>query len=191
MRPFFLTLALLPFLATAQPGELFFLIRDLCGFAPPDSIDITGDGIPDLVVQGSSMGTDDVPSSSGHCSLLLVNLPGTSFLSDLDDRGDRQLKVVAPGERIKPIDASRRDDLYIPRQLYTDGAIPVAHWGYGHQASPFTPVPNLDAQRYVFHTMSAGKAWHGSFNVIAPTEAEKTRIHVGALVTADQSFQVP
>ena len=191
MRPFFLTLAFLPFLATAQPGEIPFPLRNHCGFAPPDSIDITGDGIPDVVVQGSSTGTDDVPSSSGHCSLLVVNLPGTAFLSDLDGRGNRQLKVVAPGERIKPIDASRWDDLYIPRQLYTDGAIPVAQWSYGHQASPFTPIPNLADQRYVFHTMSDGKAWHGSFTVIAPTDAEKTRIHVGALVPADQSFIVP
>lgn len=191
MRPFLLTFAFLPVLATAQPGELFFLIRDPCGFAPPDSIDITGDGIPDVVVQGSTTGTDDVPSSPGHCSLIVVNLPGTTFLSDLDDRGNRQLKVVAPGETIKPLDASRRDDLYIPRQLYTDGAIPVAHWGYGHQASPFTPIPNLADQRYVFHTMSAGKAWHGSITVIAPIDAEKTRIQVGALVPADQPFHVP
>ncbi|MEZ4789006.1 MAG: hypothetical protein R2811_03205 [Flavobacteriales bacterium] len=191
MRPFLLTLALLPFLATAQPGELIIRFAEPCGFAPPDSIDLTGDGIPDVVVQGTSNGTDDVPSSSGSCTLNVVNLPGTGFLTDLDAQGYRQLKVVAPGELIKPLETGRRDDLYIPRLLYSDDTIPVAHWGYGHWASAFTPVPNLSAQRYVFCTMSEGKAWHGSFTLMAPNDEAKLKLHVGALVPADQPFKVP
>ena len=50
--------------AHAQPD----FDRNYCGFAPNDSIDLTNDGIPDLVVQGFRNGTDDEPSSSGTCS---------------------------------------------------------------------------------------------------------------------------
>ena len=191
MRPFLFTLALLPFLATAQPGELFFRFVEPCGFAPPDSIDLTGDGIPDVVVQGTSNGTDDVPSSSGSCTLNVVNLSGTGFLSDLDAQGYRQLKVLTPGKMIKPVVVGRVDDMYVPNLLYIDGSIAVAHWGYGHRASAFTPVPNLSAQRYVFHTMHDGKPWHGSFSVEVAEHLRRVDLHVVELVPADQPFKVP
>lgn len=184
-------LLLLGLSATAQPGDLPLRFTNPCGFGANDSIDITGDGIHDLLLQGNSSGTDDEPSSSGHCTLELANLPGTGFLSDLDARGYRQLKVVAPGDSIEPLDATRRDDLYIPRLLYADGSIPVADWGYGHQMALFTPVPGLEAQRFVFRTSVHGQLMHGSFTIDPPTRMDHVNIRVDALVPADKPFVVP
>lgn len=191
MRTSSIILLLLGLSAKAQPGDLHVRFTNPCGFAANDSIDITGDGTYDLVLQGFSNGTDDVPSSSGHCTLVVANLPGTGLLSDLDARGYRQLKVVAPGETIWPIDTTRLDDLYIPRMLYTDGSIPVAHWGYGHQTALFTSAPNLKTERYVFRTMVNGELMHGSFSIDAPTRMDHVNIRVGALVPADLAFTVP
>lgn len=191
MRTTSIAFVLLSLRVAAQPGTLYDRFANPCGFGANDSIDITGDGIHDLLLQGNSSGTDDEPSSSGHCTLELANLPGTGFLSDLDARGYRQLKVVALGDSIEPLDTTRRDDLYIPRLLYTDGSIPVAHWGYGQQMALFTPVPRLEAQRFVFRTMVNGKLMHGSFSMDVPTRKDHVNIRVGALVPADQPFVVP
>ncbi len=183
---FFIPLLLLGAPAFAQPD----FDRNYCGFAPNDSIDITNDGIPDLLVQGFRSGTDDEPSSSGTCMLHVMNLPGTTFLSDLDGSGYRRTKVCAKGETIPPLDTERRDDLHIPRQVFADGSIQVAHWGYGHQSALVTVMPNLEAQYYVFRTVANGTAWHGSFSVDPPTRMDKVNIRVGALLLADQPFPV-
>lgn len=164
--------------------------RNYCGFAPNDSIDLTNDGIPDVVVQGFRSGTDDEPSSSGTCALHLLNLPGTTLVSDLDAQGYRHTRIYAVGDSMKLLDTSRRDDVYIPRQDYSDGSIRIAYWGYGHQSGPVTVSPQLYSERYVFRTVADGKVWHGSFSIEPPVRTDQVRIRVGALMPADQSFVV-
>jgi len=158
--------------------------RNYCGFAPNDSIDITNDGIPDLVVQGSRSGTDDEPSSSGNCYLHVMNLPGTGLLSDLDGQGYRRTKVCAQGDTIAPLDTAIQNDHRVPRLAFADGSVLVATWGYGHQSALFTPSPNLATQRYVFQTIAPDGVWHGSFQVIPQLETGAVRIEVGARVPA-------
>ena len=187
MKPLLLLcLLVLGFSAYAQPD----LDRNYCGFAPNDSIDLTNDGIPDVVVQGFRSGTDDEPSSSGTCMLQVVNLPGTTLLSDLDGSGHRRFKVFAQGDNIKPLDTSRRDDLHIPRLAYVDASIQVAYWGYGHQSAPPTFTPGLSAQHFVFLTQGKGQAWHGSFTVASPIRTDQVRIHVGTLLPVDTPFVI-
>jgi hypothetical protein len=170
----------------AQPD----LNRNYCGFAPNDSIDITNDGIPDLVVQGSCSGTDDEPSSSGTCLLYVMNLPGTTILNTRDAQGYWRTKVCAKGDPIPALSTQPQDDHQIPQVLYTDGHIQVAYWGYGHQSALPTVTPGLAAQRYVFQTMSNGKLWHGSFAVDRSNSTGQVNIRVGVLVPADQAFVV-
>ncbi len=158
--------------------------RNYCGFASNDSIDITNDGIPDLVIQGVRIGTDDEPSSSGTCSLYVSNLLGTGLLSDLDGQGHRRTKVCAPGDTIVPLDTAIQNDHRVPRLAFVDGSVLVATWGYGHQSALFTPSPNLATQRYVFQTVAPNGVWHGSFHVIPQMEPGAVRIEAGARVPA-------
>lgn len=174
------------FSAHAQPD----FDRNYCGFAPNDSIDLTNDGIPDVVEQGFRSGTDDEPSSSGTCHLQVVTLPGTTLLSDLDGSGQRRTKVCAKGDTIHALDTVRRDDLHIPRLAYADGSIQVAYWGYGHQSALVTFTPGLSAQHFVFRTKGKDRAWHGSFTVEAPLRTDQVRIHVDTLLPVDKPFVI-
>ncbi len=162
--------------------------RNYCGFAPNDSIDITNDGIPDLVVQGSRSGTDDEPSSSGTCMLYVMNLPGTMLLSDKDSQGHWRTKVCAEGDTILPLDTSRRDDLYVPRMAYGHAAIQVAYWGYGHQSALVTVTPDLGKQRYVFRTIAPYEHSIGTFTVEPLPDLRSVRITAGTLVHADETL---
>lgn len=181
-----LPLLLLAVTAASQPD----LNRNYCGFAPNDSIDITNDGIPDLVVQGSCSGTDDEPSSSGSCYLYVMNLPGTTILNTRDAQGYWRTKVCAKGDPIPALSTRPQDDLQIPKELYTDGQVQVAYWGYGHQSPLVTVTPNLGDQFYVFQTTSNDRAWHGSFAIDPPNSTGQVNIRVGVLVPADQAFVV-
>ncbi|QQR85864.1 MAG: hypothetical protein IPJ76_14835 [Flavobacteriales bacterium] len=172
--------------AMAQPD----FDRNYCGFAPNDSIDLTNDGIPDLVVQGFRSGTDDEPSSSGSCHLHVMNLPGTTLLNARDERGTWRAKVCAQGDRIPALSTRPQDDFQIPELLYTDGHVQVAYWGYGHQSALPTVTPGLAAQRYVFRTLSNGKLWHGSFAIDRSNSTGQVVIRVGLLVPADEAFVV-
>lgn len=187
MRPLFLSsLLVLSFSTSAQP----VFDRNYCGFAPNDSIDITKDGVPDLVVVGFRSGTDDEPSSSGNCYLHVMNLPGTSLLNSRDEQGFWRTKVCTPFERIPAADTTAQDDLRIPTILYTDGSIQVAYWGYGHQSPLATLTPDLGTQYYVFRTVANGAAWHGAFRIEPPVRLDEVRIKVGALVPLDKPFVV-
>lgn len=164
--------------------------RNYCGFSPNDSIDLTNDGIPDLVVQGFRSGTDDEPSSSGNCMLYVLNLPGTTLLNTKDAQGYWRVDNFALGDCVAAIDTIVQNDLRIPIINYTDGSIRVAYWGYGGNAEQYTVTPNLKSQHYVFRTMANGRTWHGSFTIEPPVHTDEVKIRVGVLVPTDQHFVV-
>ncbi|MBL7946765.1 MAG: hypothetical protein JNN32_11940 [Flavobacteriales bacterium] len=172
--------------AASQPN----FDRNYCGFAPNDSIDLTNDGIPDLVVLGFRSGTDDEPSSSGNCYLHVMNLPGTSFLNSRDEQGRWRLKVYNKGDSIRAVSTRPQDDLQIPLVNYTDGSIPVAYWGYGGHAEPFIVTSELGTQHYVFLIKGKEQDRHGSFTIEPPVRSDRVNIHVGVLMPTDQPFTV-
>ncbi|MEZ4756677.1 MAG: hypothetical protein R2817_07615 [Flavobacteriales bacterium] len=182
----FLMLCVLATCTQAQPD----LDRNYCSFVPNDSIDITHDGIPDLVVLGSRSGTDDEPSSSGTCRLFVMNLPGTTMLNTRDDQGYWRTKVCAKGDPIPALSTRPQDDFQIPKVLYTDGQVQVAYWGYGHQSALVTVTSNLGDQFYVFQTTHQGALWHGCFSIDPHVRTDQVTIRVGALVPVDQTFVV-
>jgi hypothetical protein len=183
---FLLCACVLRLTVAAQPD----FNRNYCGFAPNDSIDLTNDGIPDLVVLGFRTGTDDEPSSSGNCHLHVMNLPGTTLLHTKDAQGYWRVKHFNAGERVAAIDTTLQDDLRIPTIHSTDGSIQVAYWGYGGQAEKFTVTPNLSDQYYVFRTMANGRTWHGSFTIEPPVQMDQVNVRVGELLPTDQPFVV-
>jgi hypothetical protein len=183
---FLLCACVLRLTVAAQPD----FNRNYCGFAPNDSIDLTNDGIPDLVVLGFRTGTDDEPSSSGNCHLHVMNLPGTSLLNSRDEQGRWRLKVCSEGDGIRAVPTRPQDDLQIPLVNYTDGSIPMAYWGYGGQAEKFTATSYLNEQYYVFRTVANGSTWHGSFTIEPPVQMDQVNVRVGVSVPVDRAFVV-
>lgn len=165
--------------------------HNYCGFAPNDSIDLTNDAIPDVVVQGFRIGTDDEPSSSGTCMVHVMNLPANTLLSARDGQSYWRTKIRPQGERIPPTDTTVQNDPRIPTIHYTDGSLQVAYWGHGHRSSLLTATSNLRKQHDVFRTVANGTTWHGSFRTEPPARMDDVRITVGVLVPLDQPFVVP
>jgi hypothetical protein len=119
-----------------------------------------------------------------------MNLPGTTLLNTRDAQGYWRTKVCAKGDPIPALSTRPQDDLQIPMELYTDGQVQVAYWGYGHQSPLVTVTPNLSDQFYVFQTISNDRAWHGSFAIDRSNSTGQVNIRVGVLVPADQAFVV-
>ena len=128
-------------LLRAQPGaELFFM--EPCGLLPYHEVDITGDSIPDLIITGRSEGTDDVPSSSGHCSRVVQCATGTQLLSENDGAGpDIPAQFGAHGTLVRII---LEEDRYLPARHWFPGELVASHWAYGGAARGVqAPQPEL------------------------------------------------
>lgn len=110
MRAFLsLAVTLTALAACAQPGPKPIPHRATCDPIPPDSVDITGDGIADLVICGQAgVTTLDKSPRVGMCHMVVRTLPGTQLLSssyhlavriDLEMRSDlfagRSEQIVA------------------------------------------------------------------------------------------------
>lgn len=112
----------------AQPGELFFHLEP-CGVLPYQEVDLTDDGLPDLIITGRSEGTEDVPSSSGHCSRLIQCAPGTSLLSS-NPMGGEEIPAQYGLQGTFRTDLPEEDQ-HLPVQHWITAEILVRHWAYG------------------------------------------------------------
>lgn len=91
MKHLLLLLCFLPFIAFGQPGDELYLpdMEPIAPDMPVGSFDLNGDSIPELTFSHYVVGTDDVPSSSGswsivvlaekHCEILYENRSGNSW----------------------------------------------------------------------------------------------------------------
>jgi len=172
----------------AQPDDLRMRFTNPCGMPPNDSLDLTGDGIPDLVIGGYTIGTDDEPSSSGSCTRFVGTLPGTTLLCGLDRNGQRVPKAFALGDTVPAMDTGIQNDLQIPRFVYTDASIIALQWGYGHQAGTMVTAPGLEKQVFVFQTITSYERRLGTFTLEPLPDLRKLRITVGSLLHADQAL---
>ncbi len=155
---------------------------------PNDSLDLTGDGIPDLVIGGYTIGTDDEPSSSGSCTRFVGTLPGTTLLCGLDRNGQRVAKAFALGDTVPAMDTGIQNDLQIPRFVYTDASIIVLQWGYGHQSENAVPAPGLEKQVFVFQTITSYERRLGTFTLEPLPDLRNVRITASTLLHADQAL---
>ena len=109
-----------------------------CSFPPDERIDLNGDSIPDLLIQGYRVGTDDEPSSSGFCTQVLRSLPGTSFFCMRDRLGEPY--PLPFGER-GSLEPTLWADMAmaVPRWIWTGSEVRLQHWPYGSAALARTP----------------------------------------------------
>lgn len=179
-------------IAHTQPGKLPPVFFQSCVFPTPDSVDITGDGIADLVVRGMhGISTCDIPVSVGLCEVVVRTLPGTQLLGCLDPMGGRDICGFARGDTIHALDEGIRDDLRIPRYAFMDGAVPVLNWSYGrNNIGPTQPTP-MAKRVFVFATMRGEKVVRGTFTLETLVEQRTVRIIPGTLLAGDLPVIVP
>lgn len=125
-----LLLAWLPLAAQAQPGpDVLFL--DPCGSASY-GVPLQNVARNDVQVVTYSVGTDDVPSSTGNCLRNVVPYEHAQFLHELDPRtGTWSILSPKPGDVLHP--DSLKAGLIARRLLWGPDALQVCYMGYGGQ----------------------------------------------------------
>ncbi len=124
-----LLLTFLPFAAIAQPGLEQFM--DPCATASY-GVPLQDIARNDVQVFTYGVGTDDVPSSSGHCIRTVSCYENVQFLHALDRRTGSWL-IVAPkaGDVLNPDSLSA--GIAAGRLRWAAGTMPICHQGYGAQ----------------------------------------------------------
>src|SRR5688572_16910612 len=111
----------------AQPDTMIWSAP--CSFPAPHALDLNGDSIMDINVSGHVVGTDDEPSSSGHCTWGVHCLAGTMILHDNDRYGPREPHTFTKEGVLGADDL--RNAIRTQQQAWAPGMIPVVQWGYG------------------------------------------------------------
>lgn len=132
--------------AIAQPGDLPFPFNPPCGMAPNTSYDLSSEGVIDLELVGTEVGTDDVPSSHGWCGRTLHAVNGTTFLRVEDGSGSGEATRFARHDSLPVL--GRENDLMPSRYQWIDAEVQAITWPYGTAVErPYQPA--LDPKRPV------------------------------------------
>ncbi len=115
-------------LACAQPGDDPFAIP--CGMAS-DGRPLQDTRRDDIQVITTSMGTDDVPSSSGHCTRQVMLLDHAEFLLERNHQGYHLIAEPKAGDVLHP--DPLRAGLATGRYRWGKSYMPICHQGYGAQ----------------------------------------------------------
>lgn len=130
MKKPLIILMLLPVIASAQPGPLERFL-DPCGSASY-GVPLQNVARNDVQVVTYSVGTDDVPSSTGNCLRNVVPYEHAQFLHELDPRtGTWSILSPKPGDVLHP--DSLKAGLLARRLLWGPDALQVCYMGYGGQ----------------------------------------------------------
>lgn len=120
-------LALLPFAAHAQPGELFL---DLCASGSYD-VPLQNMARNDVRVATTSIGTDDVPSSSGNCIRQVMLAEHADFLLERNHQGDYLIAEPKAGDVLHH--DSLQAGIASGRLRWGKYNMPICYKGYGAQ----------------------------------------------------------
>jgi hypothetical protein len=172
--------------AHGQPDPIVPYLQQSCVLPPPDSVDITGDGIADVVVRGMrGISTCDIPVSMGMCEVVVQTLPGTQLLGCLHPMGGRDVCGFDAGDTIHVLDEGVRDDLRTPRYAFMEGSVRALSWSYGKNGVSPPHVPHMAKRVFVFATVQGEKVVRGTFTMEIRTEQRTVRIVPGTLFAGD------
>ena len=178
--------------AHGQPDPVVPRFYQSCVLPPPDSVDITGDGIADLVVHGVlGEATCDIPVSHGSFGVHVSTLPGTLLLSERLPMGGRQVIGFAHGDTIPALLTGVQDDLRIPRYAFIEGSVPVLHWTYGRNGVAPPALTPMGLRTFVYATTMGEQVVRGTFTLHVLLEASTVSIQVGDPISGDKPFIVP
>ncbi len=177
--------------ALAQPVDPPRFPFYSCKFPKPDSVDVSGDGIADLVVVGMvGISTCDIPVSVGNCHVVVRTLPGTQLLGRSHPMGGRDVYSFAPGDTIPALFGAVQNDLQIPRDSFIDGEVRAITWTYGRSG---VAPPHLDPmadRTFVYATTVGDRIAHGTFTLSMIDEERTVRILNGQVLTGAASYIV-
>ncbi len=162
-----------------------------CDFPKPDSVDVSGDGIADLVVIGmGGISTCDKPVSLGTCHVVVRTLPGTQLLGRLQPMGGRDVCGFASGETIPAQFGAVRNDPEIPRYVFMDGEVRALTWTYGRNGTSPPQMPHMAQRVFVFATTSGERTRYGTFTMKHSGNENTVRIRPRAEFTGDKPYVV-
>lgn len=166
----------------AQPGKLTLPFCHSCELPPSDSLDVTGDGIPDLLVQGVlGESTCDIPVSYGGCGVVVRTLPGTMLLAQRHSLGGHDVCSFAQNDTIPIVEENIRDDFRIPRYGFIDGVIQALTWSYGRNGTAPPRLAHGADRVFVFAHMVGETRRYGTFTMEMIAERRTVKVHVGTL----------
>jgi hypothetical protein len=149
-------------------------------------VDITGDGIADLVICGQAgVTTLDKSTSVGMCHMVVRTLPGTQLLSSLHPMGGRIIRGFVRGDTIPALDGVPVDPaqagrgMRIPRHAFIGGEVRALTWS---QAGSTVSAPHRASMAkgvFVFATAEAGPVVHGTFRLKTVPKKRTVRIRPG------------
>lgn len=127
-----LLLLIVPFMLKGQDS----LRLHPCGTIPDTYIDLNNDGFNDLNLAGFQVGTDDVPSSSGYCSLGVRAVQKAFIVYTKTPEGITQPFYLTPGTKLltDDINAGFINGTY---EKNTNVYVSIADWGYGNNTTPY------------------------------------------------------
>lgn len=171
----------------AQPGTLPNALEQGCDFPPPDSVDVTGDGVHDLVVYGVyGVSTCDIPVSVGMCHIMVSTLPGTQLLALLHPMVGHDVMGFAPGDTIPALNSIHPHNPSAPlnrvdRSVFMRGNIHALNWNYAVQGSASPQLAPGASRVFVFATTAGSEVRYGTFTLEVVPEKHPVRIVVGTL----------
>jgi hypothetical protein len=159
-----LAITLTALAACAQPGPKPSTQSHRCDPIPPDSVDITGDGIADLVICGQAgVTTLDKSTSVGMCHMVVRTLPGTQLLSSLHPMGGRIIRGFVRGDTIPALDGVPVDPaqagrgMRIPRHAFIAGEVHALTWSQAGNTVSAAHRATMAKGVFVFATAEAGR----------------------------------
>jgi hypothetical protein len=172
--------------ACAQPGPRPIIHRATCDPIPPDSVDITGDGIADLVICGEAgLTTLDKSPRVGMCHLVVRTLPGTHLLSTVHPMGGRIIRGFVRGEHIPALDGVPIDPaeaglgMRDPRHAFIAGEVRALTWSQAGSTISAAHRASMAEGVFVFATAEAGRVVHGTFRLRTDPKERTVRIRPG------------
>lgn len=120
--------ALLPFAAHAQPGDDLF--ADPCASAS-SGVPLQNIQRDDVQVVTYGVGTDDVPSSSGHCVRQVALMDNAEFLLQKSHQGSWFIAEPKTGDVLHP--DSLASGIAAGRLRWGKSTLPICRQGYGAQ----------------------------------------------------------